>query len=519
MDPVPPKRFNIAGPCLPGEHYMLPAVERLPKTRFMAWGGDYFVVHAPSGSGKTTFLRALAAEINAEGRQYALYCSLEALQGCSDPDRGLPLIVQGLNAAVAASPALREKPVERQPAGNMATGILLALSRFSSALDKPLVIFFDEIDRLSGQTWITFLRQVRSGFGIRDTTPFPRTIAFAGLSKIRDYKAQIRPDREALRASPFNIVTESPTLDNFTREQVAELYRQHTEATGQVFEPEAAARAWYWSEGQPWLVNALAKRVVEDDLERDHSLPVTAGHIDAAADALIRRRDAHIGSLMERLREPRVRRVIEPVLTGGEREASFLHDDTGFCLDLGLVKTSAAGALSPANPIYREAMLRTLAHDARALPPESPINRRLDGKSLDPTAILREFQQFWRENAAVWVERCAYREAAPILLLQAFLRRAVNGGAEIPGEMVAGRGRVDLRLQYAGKAYPVELKLADREPLEKTLERTADYMDAQGAREAWLVIFDRNQEKPWEEKLFREDKTLPDGRLVHVVGC
>ncbi|MDR1611472.1 MAG: ATP-binding protein, partial [Planctomycetota bacterium] len=269
MDPIIPKYFNIAGPCIPGEHYMLPAIERLPEARRLAERKQYFVIHAARQSGKTTLLQALTDEINAAGRLYALYCSLETLQGYSDPDRGLSMIVYALNGAFATSPISRVKQAKSQPIGNAATGIRFALSEFSIALDKPLVLFLDEADCLSGQALITFLRQLREGYVNRARIPFPWSIALVGMRDIRDFKARVRPEGETLgSASPFNIVTKALTLDNFSREQVAELYRQHTEATGQVFEPEAVDRAWYWTEGQPWLVNALARQVVEDDLER-----------------------------------------------------------------------------------------------------------------------------------------------------------------------------------------------------------------------------------------------------------
>jgi hypothetical protein len=520
MESVMPKRFNVAGPCVPDRHYMLPAVNRLPEARQLVEQGDYFVIHAARQSGKTTLLKALTREINAEGRHYAIYCSLETLQRIEDLDRGLSMIVYELNAATTASPIFQERQVEEQPAGNVATGIRLSLSGFSAALDKPLILFFDEVDCLSGQTLITFLRQLRYGYINRDTTPFPWSIALVGMRDIRDFKAQVRPEREALgSASPFNIVTEALTLSNFTAGQVGALYGQHTEATKQVFEPEAIEQAWHWSEGQPWLVNALARQVVEDDLKRDYSLPVTAGHIDAAADALMKRRDTHIDSLLDRLREPRVRKVIEPVITGGEATVDPLSDDTRFCLDLGLVKADAAGALSPANPIYREVMVRTLTYHAQVSLPANLANRWLDDKNLDLTALLREFQRFWRENADIWLKRYEYQEAAPHLILQAFLQRVVNGGALILREMATGRGRMDLGILHAGRKYVMELKLAGREPLEKSLEQTAGYMDTQGVEEAWLVTFDRGQKKPWDEKLFWEDRTLPDGKLVHIVGC
>ncbi|MDR2819701.1 MAG: ATP-binding protein, partial [Desulfovibrio sp.] len=233
-------------------------------------------------------------------------------------------------------------------------------------MDKPLIVFFDEADCLEGQTLVSFLRQLRSGYVNRATAPFPWSISLSGMRDIRDFKAQIRPDRDTLgSASPFNIVTKALTLTNFTMEQIGELYRQHTEATGQVFEDNAVERAYYWSEGQPWLVNALARQVVDDDFERDYTKTVTAAHIDAAAEALMQRRDTHIDSLLERLKEPRVRKVFEPVLAGLSNEVSLLDDDTKFCLDIGLLKIDKYLGLCPANPVYRDVIVRTLNYDTQ----------------------------------------------------------------------------------------------------------------------------------------------------------
>jgi len=43
-------------------------------------------------------------------------------------------------------------------------------------------------------------------------------------------------------------------------------------------------------------------------------------------------------------------------------------------------------------------------------------------------------------------------------------------------------------------------------------------MDKLGAREGWLVIFDRESDKLWEEKIYWKTVDLPQGR-IHVVGC
>jgi hypothetical protein len=499
---------------------MLPALERLPETGRLIEDGAYFVVHAARQSGKTTLLQALTREVNASGRQYALYCSLETLQGIGEIGAGMPAVAAAMRQAVRwSAPELRQAWPESE-SSSPTTMIGEILENVCQSLKKPLVLFFDEADCLSGQVLISFLRQLRNGYVNRGTAPFPWSLALVGMRDIRDFKAKVRTDADTLgSASPFNVVAEALTLVNFTAPDIGRLYRQHTESTGQTFEPAAMERAWHWSEGQPWLVNALARQVVDKELDRDYSRTITAGHIDRAAETLMKRRDTHIDSLLERLKEPRVRKVVEPVLFGGSFTVDPLHDDTRFCLDLGLLTADRKTGLRPANPIYRDVMVRTLNYGTQFELPPSLENRWMDGKTLDLSALLREFQRFWRENAEAWVERYEYREAAPHLILQAFLQRVVNGGAEIEREFALGRGRVDLCLRYAGRNYPVELKLAGNRARERGLEQLAEYMDSCGAREGWLVIFDRTPDKPWEEKISWDSESLPGGRTIQVAGC
>ena len=66
------KYFNVAGPCFPADHYMLPALDRMPEIRRLVEREMYFVVHAPRQTGKTTTVKALVREINAKGDAVAL---------------------------------------------------------------------------------------------------------------------------------------------------------------------------------------------------------------------------------------------------------------------------------------------------------------------------------------------------------------------------------------------------------------------------------------------------------------
>lgn len=205
------------------------------------------------------------------------------------------------------------------------------------------------------------MRQLRDGYVNRNDIPFVHSIALVGMRNIRDYKSDIRNDRETLGSySPFNIVSESLTRRNLTLEEIARLYSQHTEQTGQVFSPVVSKKIYDYTQGQPWLVNAIAREIVVKILHNDFSQTISSTQVEQAAQTLIMRRDTHIDSLMERLKEARVQRIIEPVILGEAKGYDLLDDDYAYVLDLGLLR-HADKRLVPANPIYGEVIIRSLS--------------------------------------------------------------------------------------------------------------------------------------------------------------
>jgi hypothetical protein len=412
--------------------------------------------------------------------------------------------------------------------GDFTNVLRRSLVAYCRTLDKPLVIFFDESDCLSNGTLITFLRQLREGYVNRGDIPFVHSIALVGMRNIRDYKSRIRPDSATLgSASPFNIVTKALNLRNFTAAEVAELYTQHTTEIGQVFEPQAVDYAFEQTQGQPWLVNAVARECVEEINKRDYVTPITQSMAEQAVQNIILARGTHVDSLLERLKEPRVRRVIQPLITGEDILDRRQSDDYPFTKDLGLIRDDR-GRVEPANPIYAELIIRALTADIQDVIAEKHREYNLprylkDGK-LDMDFLMREFQTYWRENSEIWRERFntklyAYDEAAAQLVMQAFLQRVVNGGGHVIREMAAGTRRADICVEYNGQKYPLELKILQSETSRKeSLAQLRDYMDKLGADVGWLVIFDRDTGKGWDEKIFtREDEA--GGKSITVFGC
>jgi hypothetical protein len=255
-------------------------------------------------------------------------------------------------------------------------------------------------------------------------------------------------------------------------------------------------------------------------LNSDYSQAITTEMAKTAIQTIILRRDTHIDSLLERLKEERVRRVIEPMIYG-EDIPDRLSDDFQYVKDLGLIKEVGA-IVQPSNPIYGEVIVRTLSYDAQQKfmleKPDYMIPRYLKDGKMNINYLLTDFQQFWRENSDIWIERMQYKEAAPHLILQAFLQRVLNGGGHIIRDMAAGTGRLDLGVVYENKTYPIEIKLWRGEKYyQASLEQAARYINVFGCKEGWLVIFDQRTDATWDEKIYCKQEIV-DETVIHVFG-
>jgi hypothetical protein len=488
---------------------------------------QYFVIHAARQSGKTTLLFNIADKLIAEGKFYVLYCSLESMQNLKEESIGIPSVVKKIK---------QELRLQKLPGGfadnadyeDFANVLKVTLTDYCGSLDKPFVLLFDEADCLSNGTLITFLRQLRDGFVSGSRIPFVHSVALVGMRNIRDYKARIRDDSVTLgSSSPFNIVKESLSIKTFTRNEVSELYSQHTAETGQIFEPQAVNYIFEQTDGQPWLVNAVARECVEKICKKDYSIPITGEMAKAAINTLILKRPTHFDSLMERLKEKRVRKVIQPLILG-EDIIDKTADDYLYARDLGLIKESGNGLVEPANQIYAEIIIRMLSYslqeNLKLERPDDNLPKYIVNGKIDINTLLKEFQGFWRENSEIWTKRYKenfyrYDEAAPHLVIQAFLQRVVNGGGQIVREMALGTRRADICIEWENQKYPVELKiLKDKKSIPEALVQLSSYIDKCGAKEGWLVVFDRDVNKSWDDKLyFREIEET--GKKITVFGC
>jgi len=540
------RHFNTTGHNLPTEHYSVDPFARITwsKLQRLIDAKKFFVVHAPRQSGKTTLLEAIVQRLNAEGHYAAMRMSVHSVQTAgSEWEKGIRTVADRL--VLEAEDSFPDSWLSREGPALVKTGspgnlLMRMLRKWAATSEKPIVLLVDEIDALVGDTLVSVLTQLRDGY-IGRPKPFPQSVILCGVRDVREYRIHTSKGEIIAGGSCFNVKAESLRLGNFIEDEVHELYSQHTAETGQGFDGSIHSKVMALTGGQPWLVNALARELTLNMPElRDRTRTITPDDVDEAKEQLILRRDVHIDQLVDKLKEPRVRRVIEPILSSGEWAGYASEEDRMYAMDLGLVVEDREGGPRIANEIYREVIPRVLT---------STFQRDLEGQvrgkpyvlpdgRLEFRKMLEGFQQFYRANADILRDLDLYGQATTQLILQAWLQRVVNSGGLIEREYALGTGRADLFVRHfhqenggrGEQRFVLEIKVVrSRRSVETTIQeglvQTAEYADRCNPEEAHLVVIDP-RERSWDEKIYVRECVAPvlegsscqSGRAITVWG-
>ncbi len=529
------KFFNTAGPVNLEDHYALPPLSRLDADELLLLiqQKKYFALHAPRQTGKTSLLLALMEHLNNGDEYICLYANIETAQTArSNVDQGLFEVTRAI--AESASVYLKDKRLRQwvrekheNAGGHGALSDLL--TRWSEESDKPIVLLLDEVDALVGDTLISLLRQLRRGYNQRPAA-FPQTVVLCGVRDVKDYRIQQADGEVITGGSAFNIKAESLRMGNFTQKEINLLYQQHTQETGQGFGPEIFAEVWQDTQGQPWLVNALAYEMAwKDKTARDRTADISLQQYQAARERLIQSRATHLDQLADKLQESRVRRTVALLLSGEETGFQVPTDDLQYLEDLGLIQRKPQVRI--ANRIYQEIIPRELTASTQDTIVEQQEWYVDSDHRLNMKKLLTAFQQFFREHSASWIERFDYKEAGPQLLMQAFLQRIINSGGRINREYGLGRKRTDLVIEwpldkeqgYYGtvQCIVIELKIlrGNRDTLiDQGMEQVAEYGDGFNADEAHLILFNRDPKIEWDAKIWQQSRNY-GSRRIEIWGC
>jgi len=533
------KFFNTAGPIKKDMHYYISSFERFDYENIesLIRQEKYFILHAPRQTGKTSALFEMMERINSEGVYDCLYVNIESAQASrGDVDSGIRTICECIAGSVwlylkndnlKKWIRINKKEIESQKL------LFEMVEYWATNNSKPIILFIDEVDALVGDTLISLLRQIRTGYNQRPKA-FPQSLILCGIRDVRDYRIHTKDNEIITGGSAFNIKAKSLTIGNFTYEECKKLYLQHTTATGQKFEESIFPKLWSDTKGQPWLVNALAYELTWENktLRKERTRTISLEDYKQAREILIHSRATHLDQLIDKLQEPRVRRVIAPILANQtSNESNFSDRDLEYIVDLGLVTKKPNIAI--ANSIYKETIPRELTMAKQySIDNQEQSWYLKEDNTIDMKKLLLAFQQFFRTNADSWIEHFDYKEAGPQLLLQAFLQRLINGGGRINREYGLGRKRTDIFVEWPTdkergffgeniQKVIIETKILYsnlENTIEKGIEQTFEYGDIVGADEYHLIIFNREKKVKWRDKIWKKNK-IYNGKKISVWGC
>ena len=257
--------FNTAGPVRPDDHYAIPPRDRVDVDELLALirAKQYFVLHAPRQTGKTSALIALRDLLNSgeAGNFRCVHTNVEVGQVARDDvARGMRAILSRLAMRARLSgdsfPHESWRTVLEASGPDDALGDLL--SNWCLANPVPLVLLVDEIDSLVGDTLLSVLRQLRAGYEQRPEA-FPQSVVLCGVRDIRDYRIRSSAGEVIAGGSPFNVAAKSLRMGDFTEAETRALMAQHTEETGQRFS-EAAQGGGVDADRRPAVAGERAVR-------------------------------------------------------------------------------------------------------------------------------------------------------------------------------------------------------------------------------------------------------------------
>ena len=351
------KFFNNAGPSVPTDHYIIDPLQRIEIDQIEQFIAQkrYFIFQAPRQSGKTTCLLELMNHLNQQGRYQTLYANVESA-GVVSGDMQEEMRNICYTIAYRAETYLNDTRLLGKVDELLTTSISVALTElltyWARITNKPTVLFLDEVDTLAGDTLVSLLSQIRAGYAQRPHN-FPISIVLCGVL------LDSRIHTLVTGSSAFNIRAKSLRLGNLERQEVSDLWLQHTKETGQVFDQAIFPELWKDTRGQPWLVNALSYELTwESNRLQNRNILITLKDYWQARKSLIQSGTTHLDQLTNRLKEGRVHSVVTTLLSNKLSKESLSSDDIRYVVDLGLVESHPKLRIS--NRIYQEIIPREL---------------------------------------------------------------------------------------------------------------------------------------------------------------
>ena len=437
------KKFNDAGLCVPGRHYMVDISDKIGQIMRFVEDGEYLTINRPRQFGKTTTMSLLAKQLGETDNYVALKISFEEL----DPDsyrKQETFIYEVLMMLLARLEFLNLGEAARlvEKSLGKATNVP-ALSRLITKLvrdmlpGKSVVLLIDEVDKSSNnQLFMTFLGMLRNKYLLRNEGQDYtfQSVILAGVHDVKTLKAKIRPDDARRYNSPWNIAVDFKVDMSFSPREIETMlldYSREKQIEPDI--PAIAEKLHYYTSGYPWLVSKLCKFIDEDiapmregdkwfvsDVEAAFGKISDGGYTSTLFDSLAKNLE----------NSPELYELIFHVVINGEVFPFNISDPvTNLAHLYGILVRAERGGCKVHNRIFEQRIYDyMMSRLLREKHPDLNIYRRPEfytDDGLDIELILERFQAFMKEHYSEKDVKFLEREGR--LLFLSYLRPIING--------------------------------------------------------------------------------------------
>lgn len=467
--------FNTSGPNILSEHYTLPRKGLIEMGVDLVRRNRYFTIWAPRQTGKSTYFRLLAKELERQGYK-ACHINVENFQ-----DAPLESFLSYLLRKLAEGWQINLR------AGDFGQ----LLNEIEQTQKGKYILIIDEIEGLNPELFGQFLHTIRNAYHSRESHGL-KSVILVGVSNIIGVVQD--------NASPFNIA-DNLAIPYFSNEETLELLGQHEMETGQLFEQEVKEKISQITANQPGLVNGFAYKLVEQcegkpAITYEDYLKVEDWYLRLAI-------DKNVANILNKAKQYRsfVERLLytdEEVEFDIDREAiKVLHTN-------GLIRDNEKGYVEFWVPLYKKRIYKSFypytngerGHFFNQLPDFFDL---VKGGKINFDFLIDNYKNYvkrrsfraFREKDETSGKYKSIKEAAlkysSETYISLFLERIE---AKSYLEVDTGLDRSDLMVNYKGEEYVIETKVyRDSYQAGKGLKQLAYYCRSVNIPEGLYLLF------------------------------
>ena len=436
--------FNTSGPNIAAEHYTIKRTNLIEQGLDLVNKSRYFTIWAPRQTGKSTYFRQLAKELEKEGYKVA-HINFENYRNAS--------LESFLNSFTRH---LRESWGKDFSNENEIAGIFECIQ---NSLDDKCVLIIDEVEGINEDYFGDFLHSIRNAYHSREKHCL-KSVILVGISNIVGVVSD--------NASPFNIA-DNLNVPYFTVAEVHELLLQHETETKQLFKEDVKNKICQITANQPGLVNGFAKKLVDDSPDKniigyDDYLKVEDWYLNQVI-------DKNISNILNKAEKHR--KFVERLLFTEEKipfkinkpEIKYLHTN-------GLLKKDESGFVAFWVPIYKKAVYDAFYPYTNG--EKNQISRTIfadeyftKNNQFKIEILIEKYKEYVkRRGFKVFMEKDesgnykSLKEAALIYSFETFITAIMQElKGKIYREADTGLGKSDMIINIANNEFLIETKI------------------------------------------------------------